>query len=239
MGIICYFLFFLPTLLFSWFVTPGRVIINPESGTSFITVVASGDDEQMPIDLYTATRSVDIDGSETFEKIKGAFHIIPSQFMLRPGERKFIRVIWRGDKKLQKEQAYRLVIQGVPITDPMRLEKDGIVAQIAHKRRYVCPLYVKPKHTRPKLKLLSFKKMQTNDEEFLELKMKNTGNAHKYLKKFNLKFINKDNTSSSHQLLFSDIQGSNLILSNHERIIKIKWSKKFPGNFTKIELSSY
>lgn len=224
-----------PSFLFSWFVNPGRVIINPEAGSSIFTVVSMNDDEPMPIDIYTATRDIDINGNETFEKIKGKFIVIPSQFMLQPNERKLVRVVWRGDKKMPSELSYRLVIQGVPISGPKHLNDEGIAAQIAHKKRFVCPLYVRPKKTFAKLEVLSSKKIADNNEDFLELRVKNNGSSHKYLKKFNLEFYTKNNKKISRELTSEDIRGSNLVLSNRERIFKIKWSDKFPKNFTKVK----
>jgi len=224
----------IPTLIFSWTITPSKVFIDTEKGSTILTVKGAAKDEAQPISIYAASRIINIDGKETYEKIKGKFHIVPSQFMIKPNETKLVRLIWRGKKDLGGEQAYRIIIQGVPISTPkVLLTEAGATASVANLTKFVIPAFVRNKKFKHKEKLsVVSHEIKTEDKKkYLLLKIKNTGKKHKYIKDFSLTFNLPDSKKTSVKLEASSLKNSSLILSKHERILKIAWSDEFPQKF--------
>jgi len=224
----------IPTFIFSWSVTPSRAFIDTEKGSTILTIKGAAKDEAQPVSIYAASRIIDIDGKETYEKIKGKFHIIPSQFLIKPNETKLVRLIWRGKKDLDGELAYRIIIEGVPITTPkVLLNEAGSTASIANLTRFVIPAYVRNKKfkNKEKLSVISHEIKTEDNNKYLLLKIKNTGKKHKYIKDFSLTFKLPDSKKTSVKLEASSLKNSSLILSKHERILKIAWSDKFPQKF--------
>jgi len=221
----------LPSFLFSWRISPGRLILDSQKGTAFLTLIGGEKDETQPISISICSREIDINGKEKSEKLYDKFYVIPSSLMLKANERKMVRIVWKGPKNIKDEVSYRLHAQGVPITAPMEnFKKKGLRANLCSLIKFSIPIYVRNKsiNLREKLQYISCESVCENDEKFLLLKLENKGNKHKYIKNISLNYLEKDKKKKSINIEKKDIKGSNLVLAKHERIIKVKWPENLP-----------
>lgn len=102
--------------------TPGQTIqvlpmeqeFDPQKNKNLEVVInnTNGDERAVEITLYA--RSQDKKGQEQRVPSKD-FFIIPRQTKILAGQHQTIKLIWQGPSELLKEQAYRLVVEQLPI----------------------------------------------------------------------------------------------------------------------------
>jgi fimbrial chaperone protein len=81
------------------------------------------------------------------------FLIYPPQIVLSPGKSQTLRVTWLGDPKPAHEQAYRLVVQQVPIEqlEPKAKPSSGAAGHLRVMLSYRGSLFVRPPHAAPRI----------------------------------------------------------------------------------------
>ena len=150
---------------------------------------------KIPVEIFAYDRT-HANGEEK-RTLTRDFYYFPKQFILKPGEKRNIRVSWMGvrdkippkDKKkmMQKgkmnllhEKAYRLSLSQVPVDlKRQKNQKTGI----KFLYNYVASLYVTPPNATPNLKVLSHKMVGSDKIEF---EIRNVGGAHAILSGYNV-----------------------------------------------------
>jgi fimbrial chaperone protein len=146
---------------------------------------------KIPVEI-TAYERVHIDGKEKRVPTND-FYYFPKQMILKPGEKRNIRLTWmglrdksdakkamkKGNTKIKTEKPYRLEVKQVPVD----LKKSESKTGISFLYNYVASLYVKPSKTKASLKVNSYKKSGKN---LYKVSIENDGSSHAILSLYNL-----------------------------------------------------
>ncbi len=206
-----YFLaLFIFTNVFAFRLSPlSHTIILGKNKNTVIYQVTNNTKSPMALEASVTKRIMDKDGSEKLPPPdKDTFIVYPSQLILKPKEKRGIKVTWLGAKDIKEELSYRLKIEQLPI-DFEKKDKTGIKILM----RYLGALYVSSSKFTPKVVLKSI----TEKSDDLIFTVANEGTSHKLLKK--LKIVTKNETIESEVL--KDFSGENL-LSKSEREFSVK-----------------
>lgn len=210
------------------------------SKASFSITAFNPGDTKTPIQIAVYHREPDINGKEDYEKAKDAselFQIIPSQVILKPKERKTIRITYMGDKNLKAEQAFRFVAEEFPVnvSDSSKV-KNKTVASISILSKYVGSIFITPEGSLPNLTATATLDKADGTNKML-LVFKNSGTAHKILSELKMK-ISIENDKKEYEFSSDSIQaiGNQNILAGKEWRIAIPWPKEIPMSPIKISL---
>lgn len=150
--------------------------------TSFFIENTSEERVAVQIDIFYRTQ--DEAGKEVRTETKD-FTVYPSQIVLKPKQKRTIRVTWQGVQKVTKELAYRLVAEELPID--LQKKKKEQRTNINFLLKYVASLYVVPDGAKPKVVVKAAKKKKVKGQEMMELTLENKGKAHKVLNEIIIK----------------------------------------------------
>jgi len=96
---------------------------DPQKSKNLEIVIVNtlGEDRAVEISAYARTQNEK--GQEKRIPSKD-FFIIPRQTKILAGQNQTVKIIWQGSKDLLKEQAYRLIVEQLPIDLPIQNEKN-------------------------------------------------------------------------------------------------------------------
>ena len=189
-------------------------------------------EESIAVEFSVTTREMDEVGKETQAKPPGIekwFLIYPPQLILKPKERRTIRVSWRGtgSKALVKQElAFRLIAEQLPVKTELKVTPKG--ANIRMLLKYVAAIYVSPEGAQPHLTLKDSEVLRGATPQ-LKLTFQNSGTAHQVLVGPSLKIA----TKQSHKNLelpsaeLGTLAGQN-ILAGKTRSFTLPWPKALP-----------
>lgn len=196
---------FLTSQLSAWVFTPMVINTSSTRPQGFFRVYNEGD-ETVAVEIFALTRKVDIYGQESNERIDGDFFIYPSQLIVKPGQEKRIRVMFRGDSDPNLEEAFRIVAFQHPVEIPVDIQAnddDGFSdngVSIAMGRRYTNSFYVQPPKAFSNLTIEFQKTMPANkhhkrrfgDEinSIARFLVTNDGNRHQYMPFLQVSLLN-------------------------------------------------
>ncbi|WP_054113264.1 fimbria/pilus periplasmic chaperone [Marinagarivorans algicola] len=122
-------------------------------------------------------------GNKEHNNTTTQFEIFPAQLILKPQEKKGVRVRWAGDKTIQVEQAFRLIVEQLPVNFTQEQQVSGM--KVLHK--VVGALYVTPNNLKPQL---AFDKVQkiidAQKGPLLVFDVTNNGGVHSLLNKHHI-----------------------------------------------------
>lgn len=206
-------------LLCSFKFNPMSQEIELESGKKSVQFIAENEtDEKMAIEFSVKERSMDQLGKETLPDTK-SISVFPPQLIIPPKEKRTIRVNWNGPGDIQREIAFRVIAEQLPLNVDAKKKSSGIQMLM----RYMAALYVTPKNVESKLEPV----IQSSKSGELSLLVKNTGSKHQILTKPTLiinkngkKWILKENDLKS-------LQGEN-VLAGSERLFSVNARDTYP-----------
>jgi len=102
--------------------------------------------EPVAIEVRLAARSIAEDGTESLSAVGDQFTLFPTQMILRPGQSQAVRVQWKGDANIAREQNFRIITEQLPVN--LQRERVGN-ALIGMTLRYQGTLYVRPLRAKP------------------------------------------------------------------------------------------
>ncbi len=191
-------------------------------------LVQNTTDAKVPVEIFAYDR-IHVAGEEKRVRTRD-FYYFPKQFILKPGEKRNIRVSWMGvrskqppkDKKLAmkkgktsivQEKAYRLEIKQVPVNlKKNKLKKTGI----KFLYNYVASLYVTPSNAKSNFKVLSYKRLSTTK---VELEIKNAGGAHAIMAQYNLQTKGDNPMVIDMAKQEDDVRGINLLAGEKRKVV--------------------
>lgn len=184
--------------------------------------------EKVPVEIFAFERS-HANGKETRTPTRD-FYFFPQQFILKPGEKRNIRLSWlglrpkeepkdrsnkmiKGKTDIEYEKAYRLEVKQVPVElKQNKASKTGI----KFLYNYVASLYVKPGNVKPALEVYSFKKVKP---DAIEMEIQNVGGAHAILSFYDIEAKqNKNKTVIKMVEQDSEVQGVNLLPGERRKV---------------------
>ena len=149
------------------FATAGR-----DSTRAIILENQSGAPEA--IELAMHRRRMSPDGEDLLEPAEEDFIITPAQVILMPNQQQTVRIQWLGGA-LEKERAYRLIAEQLPIDIGAEAGEGG---QVRFLVRYVASLYVAPADAAPEIEITQAAIEDAEDGLTLAFTVQNSGDAH-------------------------------------------------------------
>ncbi len=116
--------------------------------------VHNNQSDEIAVRLRMFSRGLEIDGSERREDINDEFTVFPQQMVLAPGQTQVIRVQWNGETSVERERAFRLLVEQVPVEDrrgEVDEGRDGL--SLSFMYRYLASVYVTPSSAAPNVTL--------------------------------------------------------------------------------------
>ncbi|EQC46249.1 fimbria/pilus periplasmic chaperone [Bacteriovorax sp. Seq25_V] len=217
--------------LFAFNLTPlSQSITLGKNSNTVIYQVLNKNKEPIAIEASLKIRKMGRDGKEELPDVEeGLFLIYPTQIILKPGEKRGIKIQYLGNNNLKNELSYRLLVEQLPV-DFKKKTKTGVKLLL----RYLGALYVTKDEFKPVLQVKSMKMVGTD----LVIEIANTGSLHQVLKNLELTFFD---TSVKKIVLTKDrlpsFNGEN-ILAQSTRVFTISNLTEFKINQkSKVELS--
>ncbi len=158
-------------------ITPMSATFQPSGkGAAQVFRVENESSNRVAFQVTVLTRDLDENGKETNRPAADLFAVFPPQGGIAPGQSQSVRLVWRGPANLDREMAFRLVAEELPVN----FNSEAGKVQIKVVLRYLAAIYVAPRNARPRLQAGSVTRTETNT--YL-LTVINEGKAHQNLMK--------------------------------------------------------
>ncbi len=173
------------------------------------------------VQIQMKHREVATNGDETLTDAEDEFVVFPPQMVLRPGEKRLIRVQWLGDPTPKQQLTYRIIAEQLPVSFE---EKKTEGSRLQLLVRYEGSIYISPAGAKSRLAVTGVPRTSPEGEPLLFLVFANTGTAYQVMSGLQLTLRSKVDDSSI--ALTSDrlkgISGEN-VLAGRERHFTIPW----------------
>ena len=231
-------IFFLENKTHAFSLTPMSQSLEPSgkgSTQSFLLENTGG--ETLPIQISMTERKMDALGNESNPEADDQFIVYPPQLILKPNEKRTVRVTWAGDPKPDHELAYRIIAEQLPVETEKKDKKKG--AMIHMLLRYLGAIYITPRGVTSNV-LIASSLLDSKKNEMV-LTFENSGKAHQVLRGLKLKIISADHpennlTLNTDAAELKDIAGQN-ILALSQRRFRFPWPEKIPKGPVRVELA--
>lgn len=186
LGFVCLAIFFQSAAARAFSLSPMSVSFEPvgkEATHSF--VVDNNGNEKLAIQITMAGRVIDATGAEKNPDADDEFVVYPSQLVLKPNEKRTVRVTWAGNVKPERELSYRIIAEQLPVDTAKPDNKNKIMIRML--LRYLGAVYITPKGATAKVVLSKAARVVEKSLPKLALSIENTGTAHQIIKNAKLK----------------------------------------------------
>lgn len=226
---------------------PMMLELTPKKNQGFFNVTNSSDGEEVVL-IFGANRIMDEWGKETKTE-SDDFIIYPSHLVMKPGEQRMVRVIWKGKEKLSAEKNYRIIFEqqmtSIPKTEKELAEKEARMA-VGIGIKYETSVYVAPDDKAASdIQVSKFSIIQEEGKDYLLCEVENKGNRHKFLTPKTLEVSLKLDKATSQgetwyslpdQLLQGLSEGVN-VFANQKRMIKLPITGDVPRNIISVNIA--
>lgn len=188
------------------------------------TIVNDGSG-MVAIEAGARVRTYSIDGIESSDTLAEDLIVIPSQMIVPPGGEQVVSIRWLGPSTIATEQAYRLLIEYVAVSeDKLKgLAPDDKQAMMQVNYRVAKAFYVLPKGTKAHVTLREFTKLSKDGKDVLQVSLENVGNKHQIVHNMTMEFTTQSGEKISTSFAQNDMGGSVNILALTTRVIDIPW----------------
>ncbi|MCF3571372.1 fimbria/pilus periplasmic chaperone [Planktothrix agardhii 1806] len=216
-----------------------RVFEPAGAGATQSYQVINDSAEQIAVELSIAERKISLEGQETTESADDDFLVYPSQIVLPPQGVQSVRVTWLGNPNPEKELAYRMIAEQLPINlnNPEESQAETTSGAVKVMFRYMGSVYIRPKNAESKVVLNGITHEKgTDGNDRLVITFDNQGTRRAVLSELNLNL-----TSQGSQLTLKpeQLEGVNngVILAGNQRRFSMPWPQQLPigevtGTFT-------
>ncbi len=191
-----------------------------EKKRSALFYVDNNSDKPQAIQITMTTRQMDEKGKETNKDIGDDFLIFPDQIILKPKEKKAVKVTYTGDDVLKEERAYRFIAEQMPLD--FSKKKKGQTTNIKILLKYRAAFYVAPEGVKPDLKIVP-SEIKVNKGR-VSFDIENKGSAHKVLTRMGLRI--SEGKKSKELTTLKGVLGEN-ILAHSKRHFSFRVPKDF------------
>lgn len=122
------------------------------SGSSSGMTVTNTHDVPIAIEVTVHRREQQPDGTDKLVLETKDVIVNPPQMVIQPGASQSIRVQWVGTPNPEKELAYRIVTEQLPIR-LTQVQRNDKTAELTMKYRYEAALYIQPRNVKPSARL--------------------------------------------------------------------------------------
>jgi fimbrial chaperone protein len=157
--------------------TPIEMDFSPTGrGSTQIFRLENTTPDPVAVEVSMKSRAMKLGGEDDLQDADDQFNIFPSQVVMQPGQVQSIRVQYIGSANLDREKAFRLIAEQLPIDVGQAPTNGGRMRLLV---KYVASVYVLPS----KLKaVLSVSKLDVLEGKWLVITMQNRGKTRKILK---------------------------------------------------------
>ncbi len=206
--------------------SPIEMTIEPSGRGSTRTFQITNVDEQpIAVELRIEARDMAVSGEDILEDAEDLFVVFPAQTIVMPGQSQSIRVQWLGEPNPDRELAFRLFAEQLPIDlDPN--PADG--ARVRILVRYVASLYVAPRGASADLAVDSADRdAGAGGSAKLLVVIENNGSAHALLRNLTLSVTGRDATGADTTVALTPEQLDGMIgqnvLAGRRRAFRLPW----------------
>ena len=191
------------------------------NGSSATAVITNTHEVPIAIELRAYRREQQPDGTDKLTPEDKDVIVNPPQMVISPKASQSFSVQWVGDPRPDRELAYRVVSDQLPIQFK-KVSRNDRTADITMKYRYEMALYVEPDGTKPLARIVSAEAVSGKDgAKQLVLKIRSDGNMRAILDR---PVVDLSASGGSKVRLegesAKELQGLN-ILPGVERVVKI------------------
>lgn len=190
---------------------------GPEAVHTFVAENTGSDPIALRVRMFT--RESRLDGREVNRDAADKFVVFPQQMVLRPGQVQAIRIQWRGPEQIDREQAFRIVAEQLPVEFESRQTQGGAINIMF---RYRGAVYILPENPRHQVAIRSITPIIQDSKPAAELIFENSGNAHTILNDLSLTISAQDNPDSTISFTPEElpgIAGENLLAGALRRVV--------------------
>lgn len=231
--------------LFAFKVNPMQMELSPKDSQGFFTVVNNSDKEEVVL-VKAKTRMIDMWGHEENGECD-EFVIYPSHLVLKAGEQRLVRLIWKnaGKEKLSMEKNYRMIFEqslvNIPKSEIDIENMPEAKTSIGFGIKYVASLYVKPHDkVKPKIAVLSHSFEKKDGCDVLCIEIENQGTKHKVFSPRTME-INLEKQEGKETKVFavpdeliSRMDKGINVLAGQKRMIEIPVNEAVPRNIARV-----
>ncbi|CAD5917891.1 fimbrial biogenesis chaperone [Planktothrix agardhii] len=166
-----------------------RVFEPAGAGATQSYEVINDSAEQIAVELSMAERKISLEGQETTESADDDFLVYPSQIVLPPQGVQSVRVTWLGNPNPEKELAYRIIAEQLPINlnNPEESQAETTSGGVKVMFRYMGSVYIRPKNAESKVVLNGITHEKgTDGNDRLVITFDNQGTRRAVLSELNL-----------------------------------------------------
>lgn len=195
--------------------TPIEMDFSPAGrGATQMFRLENNTNEPVAVELVMKSRTMSIQGNDVLDDAEDQFNIYPAQLVLQPGQLQSVRVQYTGTATPDKELAFRLIAEQLPIDLGQPAQEGGRMRLLV---KYIASVYVVPRNARALLSVTEARIVQEGSQQWLQVRVQNDGATRKILK--NTKLIFGALTLSGQAL--QGLEGEN-ILARTARIFRLK-----------------
>jgi fimbrial chaperone protein len=204
---------------------PNPVMETIGNGKNRTFIVKNEGADIKAVEAEVTRRAHDKLGVESRGDASADFELYPEQAILKGGQEQVFVLRYIGDKKIYKEQPYRVIVEEIPINTSKPVESGGSYSNLSMVVTFVKSLYVLPqKAVKPDVQLESFSRIvDSKNRHKLSLILTNKGGKHQIIDQIELEIANKKKRKGEKILITSkQIPGYNL-LAGESREVTVDW----------------
>ena len=217
--------------------SPFRVKFEPSgAGANKTFVLENNTDQPASVQVRITTREVDENGTETNADDESDFAIYPPQLVLKPHQKRAVRVQWIGDADLKEEKAFRIVAEQLPVNlDKQKPHTNSVKFLVTYRGA----LFVTPPGLSSDVSLDSTSVTEgASGKKMLELIFNNQGTQHAVLQNLtlNLKNDKGEGVTLSDPKMLKGITSEG-ILAGQKRRFLLPWPKGLTAAPTEVHFT--
>ncbi len=169
--------------------------------------------EPTAVEISVKARAMAANGDDQLTDADDQFNVFPAQVVLQPGQVQTIRAQYIGAANLQRERAFRLIAEQLPVDVGQAPQNGGRMRLLV---KYVASVYVVPPNVKAVLTVGETRIVNDGGRRWLQLAVTNEGGTRKILKDVKLEVGGM--TLSGAQL--KGMEGEN-VLANTTRVFRV------------------
>lgn len=181
--------------------------------------------EPIAVELKMYSRNMTPDGKDILKDAENDFVVFPAQAIVMPGKTQAVRLQWIGDPNPEKELAFRMICEQLPISFDKDQTEGGQVRLLV---RFIASIYVAPRSARPDIVVTKVSVgFDDKRNRQLVINITNKGTAHSLLRDpvLALKAGRTEINLATDQI--PELASQNL-LAGHSRKFLLPWPKNLP-----------
>jgi fimbrial chaperone protein len=201
---------------------------GPGSTRSF--QVENDSDVSIAVEVSMAARQITLDGDEKQLKTPetdAKFLVYPPQLVLKPKEKRTVRVTWKGEPVVTTELPYRIVAEQLPVdTEKKKTNETAVIKMLL---KYVGAVYITPAGATSEIHAQGAPHAggAKGAKPKLALEIQNRGKAHEVLAPSKVRLKSGARSVELSETELNLVRGQNLLPGATRRVL-LAWPKGFP-----------